>query len=337
MPGGDVAAHHRLRALVQAPQQRAEGGRDHEAHQEGTDTGALAGGLEGRLGAAVEALGLAAFLHVALHHRDLAQHLGGDGAAVGHAVLAGAAELAHAAAEIQAGQHHQHQDAQHLHHHPGVGPDQRGQGAGAHHQGAQAHAQAAADHALHQGGVGGQAAEHLAGLGAFEELGALPQHVRVDGVAQVGGDALAQPADDVEARCREAAQRGGHAEQGDEVLAQLHHPRPGFGRHQALVDQGLQGQGKSQGAHRRQHQEHPGQRHRAAVRADEGQQPRERARRAPRRAVGFFFGHAGESMRRPRMALGRAFLPRLAPTPATAWGFSPLHLWSNRCGTSAPR
>ena len=119
------AGQHRLRALVQAPQQGAEGGGDHEGHQQRAHAAALARGLEGVFGAAVETRGLARFLHVALHHRNLAQHLGGDGAGIGHAVLAGAAELAHAAAEIDAGQHHQHQHAQHLRHDPGVGDDER--------------------------------------------------------------------------------------------------------------------------------------------------------------------------------------------------------------------
>ena len=57
-----------------------------------------------------EARRLALLLGVALHHRNRVQHLGGDGAGVGDAVLAGARELAHAAAEVQARQHHQHQD-----------------------------------------------------------------------------------------------------------------------------------------------------------------------------------------------------------------------------------
>ena len=42
---------------------------------------------------------LARLAGVALHHGDRVQHLGGDRARVGHAVLARAAELAHAAAE----------------------------------------------------------------------------------------------------------------------------------------------------------------------------------------------------------------------------------------------
>ena len=148
---------------------------------------------------------------VALHHRNRVQHLGGDRARVGHAVLAGAREPAHAAAEPERRQHDQHQDAEHLRHHYRVGDDQHGHRADAHHRVAQAHRQARADHGLHQRRVGRQARQHLAGLRGLEELRALAHDVRIDGVAQVGGDALAEPADHVEARRREQAERDADA------------------------------------------------------------------------------------------------------------------------------
>jgi hypothetical protein len=145
----------------------------------------------------------------------------------------------------------------------------------AHHHVAQAHAQAAAHHRLHQGGVGGQAAQHLAGLGALEELGALLQHMGVDGVAQVGGDALTQPADHVEAQRREQPQRRPHAEQRQEVPAQRHHPLARVGGDHALVDQRLQRHREGQCAHRRQHQKQPSQRDLQPVRSQERPQPGE--------------------------------------------------------------
>ena len=289
--GADLAAHHRLRALVQAPQQRAEGGADDEGHQQRPHPGAAAGGLEGVFGGGVEALRLAVLLRVALHHGDGVEHLGSDGAGVGHPVLAGAAELAHAAAEVQAGQHHQHQDAHHLRHHIGVGDDQHADGAQAHHAVAQTQAQAGADDGLHQRGVGGQAAEHLAGLGGLEELRALPQHMAVDGVAQVGRDALAQPAHHVEARRREHAERRTHREQRQEMLAQRHDARAGLGRHQALVDQRAQRHRKHQRRARRQHQEQPGQRDAPAVGPHEGRQPGEGLGALAARAAGVLGGN----------------------------------------------
>ena len=276
MPGRDIAAQHRLRTLVQAPQQGAEGGGDDEGHEHGAHAGALARCLEGAFGALVEALRLARFLHIALHHRDLAEHLCGDRAGVGHAVLAGAAQLAHAPAEEQARQHHQHQDAQHLRHHHRVGDDQHEQRTGAHHGVAQPHAERRADDGLHQRGVGGQAAEDLAGLRGLEELGALPHHVGVDGVAQVGRDALAQPGDHVKAQGGEQAQRRAHGEQGTEVLAQRHDALARISRHQPLVDQRLQGHGQQQGAGGGHDQEHHRPSNAPSVGPQEGDQAAER-------------------------------------------------------------
>jgi hypothetical protein len=182
-----------------------------------------------------EARRFAAFLRVALHHRNGVEHLGGDGAGIGHAVLAGAAELAHAPAEDHGRRHHQQQDAQHLRHHVGVGDDQHHHGADAHHAVAQAHRQAGADDLLHERGVGGQARQHLAGGVGLEEGRALAHDVAVDGIAQVGGHALAQPRHRIETQRREHAQRHTDAEQRQEVAAQRHHARA-VGR--ARVDAG---------------------------------------------------------------------------------------------------
>jgi hypothetical protein len=271
------AGQHRLRALVQAPQQRTEGGADDEGNEHGAHPRSLACRLEGAFGGGVEAFRLARLLHVALYHGNGVEHLGGDGAGVGHAVLAGAAELAHAAAEPDAGQHHQNQRAQHLRHHVGVGDDQHGHRADAHHRVAQAHAQAGADDRLYQRRVGGQARQHLAGLRGLEELGALLEHVGVDSVAQVGGDTLAEPSDHVEAPGREHAQRDADAEQREEVAAQRHDALARIGGDQALVDQRLQRDRQCQRGQRGEHQEQPGQRDAAAVGAQERRQAGERA------------------------------------------------------------
>ena len=200
MPGTYVAPHHGLGALVQAPEQCRAGGDDDEAHQHRARQSAADGGAEGVVGGLVKALRLAVLGGIALHYRHGVQHLGGNRAGIGNAVLAGARELAHAPAKPQAGQHDQHQHHKHLQHHIGVGPDQHAQGADAHHRVAQAHAQGRAHHRLHQGGVSRQAAQHLAGLRGFKKLRALVQHMAVNRVAQIGGDPLAQPAHHVKAQ-----------------------------------------------------------------------------------------------------------------------------------------
>ena len=125
------------------PQSRARGGGDDdEAHQQRARAHAALGGVEGVFGGGIEARRLARLGGVALHHGDGVQHLGGNGAGVRHPVLAGAREAAHAAAEPDAGQHHQQQHGQHLRHDVGVGPDQHGQRAQARHRAAQAHGEA---------------------------------------------------------------------------------------------------------------------------------------------------------------------------------------------------
>src|SRR5690606_14602946 len=107
---------------------------------------------------------LLGFGGVALHHRHGIQNFGGDGAGVGHAVLGGAREAAHAPANPHTGQDHHHHHQQHHAHGVGVGPDQHHQRAQADHGVAQPHRQGRADNRLHQGGVGGQAREHFTAL-----------------------------------------------------------------------------------------------------------------------------------------------------------------------------
>jgi hypothetical protein len=97
--------------------------------------------------------------------------------------------------------------------------------------------------------------------------------MRIDGVAQVGGDAFTEPRHHVEAQRGEQPQRRPHAEQRQEVFAQRHHPLARVGSDKTLVDQRTQRQRYHQCAQRRQQQEQRRQCDAAAVGPQEGQQP----------------------------------------------------------------
>ena len=180
------------------------------------------------------------------------------------------------------------------------------------------------DHGLHQRGVGGQARQHLTGLGGLEKLGALLHHMGVHGIAQVGGDALPEPGHHVEACCREQPQGRTDTEQGHEVLAHGHHPCAGVVRHEALVDQRFQRDRKHQGADRRHHQEEHAQRDAAAVRPQERQQPAQRACALGRGPHGLRVGtcrsrHRGRDVARGCAGIAHAQVIRIGPARRRCW------------------
>ena len=188
------ARAHSQRAHVKTPKQHGTGGHDDETHQHGTGADAAQRRAQGTQGGVDETTGFAALGGVALHHADGVEHLGSDGAGIGHAVLVGAREAAHTAAEVNAWKNHRHQHRHHLQHQDRVGPHQHEQRTGAHDQVAQAHGKRRAHHGLHQRGVVGEAREHFARLRGFKKGRTLLQHMAIHRVAQVGGDALTQPA-----------------------------------------------------------------------------------------------------------------------------------------------
>ena len=219
MPCGDAPLQHRLGALVQAPQQCAKGGGDDEGHQERAHAGAFDGSDEGVACRFIKPLGFKLLLAITLHRGNGVEHLGSDSARIGHPVLAGAAEFAHAFAEKDRRQHHQHQNAQHLGHHIGVGENQHAHGTHAHHGIAQTHGETGAHHGLNERGVGGQARQHFAGLCAFKKLRTLTQHMGIHRIAQIGGDALAQPAHHVKPGGGKHTQGRTHRKERQEMFA----------------------------------------------------------------------------------------------------------------------
>ncbi|GIX23587.1 MAG: hypothetical protein KatS3mg122_0818 [Caldimonas sp.] len=216
-----------------------------------------------------EATGFMRFLRETLHHGDRVERFGGDGAEVGHPVLAGARQLAHVPADRQRRQHQQQQQAQHLGHHVRVGDDQHHQRPASHQQVAQAHGQAGAHHGLHQRGVGAQAREHFAAARRLEEFGALADHVPIHRGTQIGRDAFTQPADQVVACGREQAQGRADGEQFGEMTLQRQQALRPRGVHQPLVDQAAQGHRQHQGGQRCQHQKARCGGHTSAVGAHE--------------------------------------------------------------------
>ena len=109
VPCTHLACQHGFCAPVKAPQQNSRIGDDDEGHQRRARAGAAHGSGKSAFGGLGKTRHFLRLSGVALHHRDGVQDFSGDGAGVGHAVLAGAREAAHAPANPHAGQHHDHQ------------------------------------------------------------------------------------------------------------------------------------------------------------------------------------------------------------------------------------
>jgi hypothetical protein len=127
---------------------------------------------------------------------------------------------------------------------------------------AQAHREGRTHHGLHQGGVVGQAREHLARLRGFKKCRALLEHMAINRVAQVAGDALTQPTHRVITPRREHRQSRCHKEELQKIARQL------IGRGatgQPLVNQLAQDPRKSQRGACRQQQKHSSKAHGHAI------------------------------------------------------------------------
>ena len=83
--------------------------------------------------------------------------------------------------------------------------------------GAQQDRQTDAGQRLDQRGVGSQAREHLAGLGDLEERRVHADHAVIDGAAQVGDHALADPVHQVHAQAGERGEHRGGRQQQQEI------------------------------------------------------------------------------------------------------------------------
>ena len=125
------------------------------------------------LGRLCKSFGFTRFGGVALDDGHGIQNFGGNAAAVGHAVLAGARQAPHTPAVQSGGPYHQHDRQDQLQHHGGMGPDQHGQCTCAHDRVSQPHRKRTAHHRLNQGGVCHQSTDHFARGRGFKKCGTL--------------------------------------------------------------------------------------------------------------------------------------------------------------------
>ena len=142
-----------------------------------------------------------------------------------------------------AGSDDQRDDPDDGQHHSRVGRDQHRDAADEQHGVAQAHRDAGADRGLDDRRCRWSAATALRRSSAISKnCRALRQHVGVDGAAQVGRHALADPGHHEEARGGEDAERGRHDEERAEVAAdrdQLLADSAAVGKRQPVVDEQL--------------------------------------------------------------------------------------------------
>ena len=150
---------------------------------------------------------------------------------------------------------------------------------------------------MHQCGVGRQAREHLTGLGGFKKFRALVQHVAVDGVAQVSGDPLAQPADHVEAPCGQHAQRRGQQKKIHKMAPYRSRLSPAASRRNTAVDQAAQCQREGQRGGRCGQQKEQRHADAHAVRLQKRQQTAQRGGWRSGAGGGERWGHKGSVAR----------------------------------------
>ena len=266
LPGADLAGEH----VVAAHPEDEGDGAEHQHQDDDDERGAVADAGERGGEAAFHERGeiapVGVLVTVGLHDADLVDGLVDAVAQVGDAVLADAGEAPHAPSEQHDGHHHQRHAPQHQQGQLQVGGEQHGQPADQQQDVAQGDGEARADGVFDQRRVGGQARDHRTGAALLDIRGRQRQQVVEDAPAQVGGDALAEPRDIVE------AQVGGRREQGDD--AEHGHQRaiePGrVAGGEAPVDHGAQALAHAEHRRRRDYQGNGCEYHAAAVGLEQG-------------------------------------------------------------------
>ena len=186
---------------------------------------------------------------VGLHGPDLVQRLVDVGGNVGDAILAGAGELAYPSSEQKNRRHGQRYAEDHEQGQFRAGNGQHNQPTDQQQQVAQGDGGAGADDDLDQRRVVGQPRNHLTGPRHFKEAGREFQQVAEYRTANVGGDPLADPGNQIEAAIGRQGEYRDHAEQGEKRLIE----QRGIGIGKAPVDHLAQaladGQHRARGEH----------------------------------------------------------------------------------------
>ena len=233
--GDDHRVEHERRELARAdparddvvaadPQDdadRAEHEHDHRRDQQRALADPRQRGRERGLDALAEAAPVLRLVAVGLHGADLVQRLVDVGADVADAVLARAREPAHAAAEEEDRHDHQRHAGQHEQRELGAGDREHHEPADQQQQVADRHRRARADDGLEHRRVVGEPRDHVAGARDLEEARRQRQQVIEHRAPQIGGDALADPRHEVEARERRHRHHDDDAEHQRERAVEL--------------------------------------------------------------------------------------------------------------------
>ena len=212
LAGAQLAGHHVVPADPQDDADRAEDEQDHRRHQDRALPDSRHGRVERRLDARREPPPVFRLVAVRLDRADLVQRLVHVRAHVADAILACPRELPHAASEQDdrnddhrhAGQHQQRElRARDREHRESAGEQQHV---------ADRHRRAGTDDGVEHRRVVDEARDHVAGARRLVVSGRQRQQVVEHRAPQVGGDPLADPRHEVEARERRAGHHGNDAQ-----------------------------------------------------------------------------------------------------------------------------
>ena len=222
---------------------------------------AAACAFEGLLDGTAEAARDRSLVGECLHGADGNEVLAGVGGGFGQRVLCFTRQAAHDAPITDQRQHDRGYREQHHRRQARTGHEHHDQRADQHDGVAQCLAEGGARGCLDLCRVGGEAAHHLAGMGALEESRSQVRQVLEHICTQIGDDAFAQPVDEVEARGAGNGQDRSDDDQHAEILVD----ELTIGGAEAEVDHAPDGQRHHEHRACRDHERHQSRRQHALV------------------------------------------------------------------------